>query len=67
MYNFIKLIAEGRDPSDLVQIELDYSRSALDPSLSKESIDYHYGTLYKAYVDKFNRGEGDHNLSLIHI
>lgn len=63
MYNFIKLIAEGRDPSDLVQIELDYSRSALDPSLSKESIDYHYGTLYKAYVDRFNNGEGDHNFN----
>lgn len=63
MYNFIKLITEGRNPSDLVQTELDYSRSALDPSLSKESIDYHYGTLYKAYVDRFNSGEGDHNFN----
>jgi Fe-Mn family superoxide dismutase len=63
MYNFIKLIAEGRNPRDLVQIELDYSRSSLDPSLSKEAVDYHYGTLYKAYVDKFNKGEGDHNFN----
>ena len=59
MYNFIKTIAEGRTPKELEQIELNYSRGSLDPSLSKDAMDYHYGSLYKAYVDRFNKGEGD--------
>jgi len=63
MYNFIKTIAEGRTPKDLKQAPLEYSRAALDPSLSKEAIDYHYGKLYKAYVDRFNAGEGDYNFN----
>jgi Fe-Mn family superoxide dismutase len=63
MFNFIKTIAEGRTPKELTQIELDYSKSGLDPSLSKDAIDYHYGKLYKAYVDRFNSGEGDHNFN----
>ena len=63
MYNFIKTIAEGRTPKDLKQVPLEYSRAALDPSLSKEAIDYHYGKLYKAYVDRFNVGEGDYNFN----
>lgn len=63
MYNFIRAISEGRTPKELKQISLDYSRSALDPSLSKDAIDYHYGKLYKAYVDRFNSGEGDANFN----
>jgi Fe-Mn family superoxide dismutase len=59
MYNFIKTIAEGRTPKELVQLELNYSRGSLDPSLSKDAMDYHFGSLYKAYVDRFNKGEGD--------
>ena len=59
MYNFIKTISEGRTPKELKQIELDYSRNSLDPSLSREALDYHYGKLYKTYVDRFNEGEGD--------
>ena len=26
---------------------------------SKDTIDYHYGKLYKGYVDRYNKGEGD--------
>ena len=63
MYNFIKTIAEGRTPKDLTQLELDYSRAGLDPSLSKEAVDYHYGILYKAYVDRFNKGEGNYDFN----
>lgn len=59
MYNFIKAIVEGKTLNKLEQLELPYSKSALDPSLSKEIMDYHFDTLYKGYVDRFNKGEGD--------
>ena len=59
MYNFIKTISEGRIPKELKQSSLSYDHGDLSPSISKESIDYHYGKLYKAYVDRFNAGEGD--------
>jgi Fe-Mn family superoxide dismutase len=59
MYSFIKTIVEGRTPKDLTQISLSYDHDDLEPSLSEKTIDYHYGKLYKAYVDRFNNGEGD--------
>jgi Fe-Mn family superoxide dismutase len=63
MYNFIKTIAEGRTPKELKQITLPYARDGLGRSLSKQSIDYHFGKLYKGYVDRFNAGEGDANFN----
>jgi len=63
MFNFIKTIAEGRTPKELKQIPLPVARDGLGRSLSKQAIDYHYGKLYKAYVDRFNSGEGDANFN----
>lgn len=34
--------------------ELAYDRHALAPTLSEETLDYHYGKHHKAYVDKLN-------------
>ena len=61
MYRFIKYVTlnEAKQPKDLVQTPLPYDRGALGKSLSKATIDYHYGSLYKAYVDRYNKGEGD--------
>jgi len=61
MYNFIKHITlnEGQTPKTLEQTPLPYNRSDLEPSISEDTIDYHYGKLYKAYVTRFNNGEGD--------
>jgi Fe-Mn family superoxide dismutase len=61
MYNFIRYVSlnEGKTPKTLVQAKLPYKRSDLDPSISEDTMDYHYGKLYKAYVDRFNNGEGD--------
>jgi Fe-Mn family superoxide dismutase len=61
MYNFIKHITlnEGKTPKTLTQTELPYSRDDLEPSISADTIAYHHGKLYKAYVDRFNHGEGD--------
>jgi len=60
-YNFIKwsTLQEDKRPSTLTQSKLNYERNDLDPSMSEATIDYHYGKLYKAYVDRYNRHEGD--------
>jgi Fe-Mn family superoxide dismutase len=58
-YKFIQqFIVEGRKDK-LIQRTLPYAKDALEPVKSKETIDYHYGTLYQGYVDRYNRGEGD--------
>ena len=44
---------------NLSQIKLPYSRTALSPVMSSALIDLHYGKLYKGYVDRYNKGEGD--------
>jgi superoxide dismutase, Fe-Mn family len=58
MYNFIRYLHEGKSKK-LEQIKLPYARDALGRSTSKRTMDYHYGTLYKAYVDRYNNREGD--------
>jgi Fe-Mn family superoxide dismutase len=61
MYNFIRNLSlnEERSSKKLEQTRLPYKRDDLDPSLSEDTIDYHYGKLYKTYVDRYNEGEGD--------
>jgi Fe-Mn family superoxide dismutase len=59
---FIKefIINEGKTLEDkLVRAKLNYSLTDLDPVLSEDTMNYHYGKLYKAYVDRFNSKEGD--------
>jgi Fe-Mn family superoxide dismutase len=55
--NLINLI-ESKSKT-LTLEKLPYSRSALSPVMSKNTIDYHYGELAKGYVDRFNKGQGD--------
>ena len=52
-------LLEAKNKPKLEQIKLPYAKSGLSPVLSSASLDYHYGHLYKGYVDKFNKGEGD--------
>lgn len=59
MYNFIKNLAENRIVKELKQVDLKYALDGLGRSLSKQAMTYHYGKLYKAYVDRYNKGEGD--------
>lgn len=63
MYNFIKQLTEGKVPKTLEQLALPYKKNDLTPSLSSESIEYHYDVLYKAYVKRFNDGDGDLNFN----
>ena len=58
-FKFIqKFIVEGKKDK-LIQLTLPYDHDALAPITSKDTLDYHYGTLYKSYVDRYNKGEGD--------
>ena len=61
MFKFIKYVTltEAKEPKTLTQTPLPYERNALGKSLSKSSLDYHYGQLYRGYVDRYNAGEGD--------
>jgi superoxide dismutase, Fe-Mn family len=54
---FISEVESKKDK--LFLTPLPYGRDELSPVMSKETIDYHYGTLAKAYVDRYNKGEGD--------
>jgi Fe-Mn family superoxide dismutase len=56
-------LLEAKNKQELEQINLPYSRSALSPVMSQATIDLHYGKLYKGYVDKYNKGEGDSNFN----
>ncbi len=52
-------LVESKEKQNLTQLDLPYKRTDLDPVLSQQSLDYHYGNLYKGYVDRYNSGEGD--------
>lgn len=59
-YNFIKSVINESIPSKkLEQTKLPYKKDALDPVMSEDTIKYHYGKLYKTYVERYNEGEGD--------
>ena len=61
MYNFIKwtTLSESHTPKTLTQTKLSYKRDDLEPSISEDTMNYHYGKLYKTYVERYNNGEGD--------
>jgi len=52
-------LLEDSGNEKLERVKLPYSESGLAPVLSKGSIDLHYGKLYKGYVDRYNKKEGD--------
>lgn len=56
MKTFIQFAEEKQQ---LVLEDLPYNSQDLSPIMSKSTIDYHYGSLAKSYVDRYNRGEGD--------
>ena len=69
-------LVESKEKAELELLPLPYKRTDLAPVKSKETLDYHYGTLARGYVDRYNAGEGDADfneagaylhLSLIHI
>jgi superoxide dismutase, Fe-Mn family len=55
----IDLIEASTKPAKLETTPLPYAENALDPVLSKASIDYHYEHLAKGYAKRYNAGEGN--------
>ena len=59
-----QLIVEAETKKEKLVLEkLPYDKKSLDPVMSKATLDYHYSTLARAYVDRFNAGEGDSNFN----
>lgn len=56
--NFINLI-EANSKQKLEINPLPYNKKDLEPVLSEETIEYHYGKLAKGYVERYNSGQGD--------
>ena len=52
-------IIESNSRRQLELKSLKYSRGALAPVISSKSMDYHYGTLARGYVERYNDKEGD--------
>lgn len=52
-------LLEAKSRAELEQIKLPYARTALSPVMSSALIDLHYSKLYKGYVDRYNKKEGD--------
>lgn len=52
-------LLEAKNQHKVEQAKLPTSKSGLSPVMSSATIDYHYGKLYKGYVDRYNNNEGD--------
>lgn len=48
----------------LILEELPVKSTELSPIMSKNTIDYHYDTLARSYVDRYNKKEGDDDFNL---
>lgn len=57
--HLVTLVEANDKKTKLEQATLPYARKDLWPALSNDTLDYHYGKLYKGYVDRYNSGEGD--------
>lgn len=61
---FRNLIVEAESRKEKLVLEkLTYDKSDLEPVLSKENLDIHYGKLAKGYVDRFNNNKGDEDFN----
>lgn len=52
-------LLETKNQTTLEQAKLPYKHGQLTPVLSSANIDFHYGKLYKGYVDRYNSNTGD--------
>jgi Fe-Mn family superoxide dismutase len=58
-YSFIRHVLQEGKPEKLEIISLPYDTSDLDPAISEDTINYHYGKLAKTYAERYNKNEGD--------
>jgi Fe-Mn family superoxide dismutase len=58
-FSFLRnVLKEGREHK-LEIYALPYETDELDPAISKDTIEYHYGKLAKTYAERYNNNEGD--------
>jgi Fe-Mn family superoxide dismutase len=57
-----EFLSENRTKK-LALAKLSYSQTELQPVLSKKTLEYHYDTLAKGYVKKYNNNEGDRDFN----
>ena len=57
--SFIRNVLKEGKAHKLEIKALPYSEGDLSPSISKDTIEYHYGKLAKTYAERYNNGEGD--------
>jgi superoxide dismutase len=55
----INLLEASTRPAKLETTPLPYGERDLEPVLSKESLEYHYGHLARGYAKRYNAGEGN--------
>ena len=55
----MKLVELYESAKKLTQEKLPVDKHKLDPVLSADTIDYHYHSLARGYVDNYNAGKGD--------
>lgn len=61
----LHIISEADNKKNKIILEkLPYGNNDLSPVLSEQSIDQHYGTLAKTYVERYNNNEGDPDFNL---
>jgi Fe-Mn family superoxide dismutase len=59
----LDLLEATTRPAKLETTPLPYTETALDPVMSKETINYHYEHLAKGYAKRYNSGEGNANFN----
>jgi Fe-Mn family superoxide dismutase len=59
MQNYIRLFEAESRADHLTLTPLPYKLDELEPVMSAATVDYHYNKLSRAYVDRYNSGEGD--------
>ena len=61
----MNLVEASTRPAKLETTPLPYGEKDLDPVLSADSINYHYGHLAKGYAKRYNAGEGNADFGLL--
>lgn len=58
-FSFIRNVLKEGKEHKLAILPLPYDAKDLDPSISEDTINYHYGKLAKTYAERYNNNEGD--------
>ena len=58
-YSFLRNVLKEGKPHKLEMASLPYGTNDLAPSISEDTINYHFGKLAKTYAERYNNNEGD--------